>query len=90
MITHVGPVLQAGAATNMIIEAIKAGNQNVIIQDRHGYLRILVPERCVLSRKLVEQVSGAPFQLPADLEMIMSSFKGRLTISSEEAVWESN
>lgn len=84
----VGPVLRAGPLAALIVQAIKAANQEVTIIDRGSYLRVHVPGRCVLRRDLVEQYLGAPFLLPGDLESVMSSFMGRLTISENSAVWE--
>lgn len=81
-------MLRAGPLSAVIVQAIKAANQQVTIIDRGSYLRVHVPARCVLRRELVEQYLGAPFLLPGDLESVMSSFMGRLTISETIAVWE--
>jgi len=37
---------------------------------------------------VLERHRGAPFTLPADLEAIMSSFKGRLSMSEDEVCWD--
>jgi hypothetical protein len=41
----------------------------------------------VLRRGTVERRLGGPFRLPEDLERIMSSFLGRISITQEQAVW---
>jgi hypothetical protein len=83
----VGPVLEAGDVAQAIIAAIRELNTNVEVIDRGAYLRVLVPHRCVLTRAAVVDVSGSDFELPADLELVMPSFQGRLTMSEEQAVW---
>jgi hypothetical protein len=42
----------------------------------------------VVTRQAIEQQLGRPVLLPADLELVMPSFKGRLRIDAERAVWE--
>lgn len=83
----VGPVLIAGAPSRAIIEAIRAENAGVEIVDRGSYLRVLVPGRCRVSRAAIEAAAGHPFELPRDLERVMSSFKGHFAVTSEEATW---
>ena len=41
-----------------------------------------------MTRAALERHRGAPFRLPVDLESVMSSFKGRLSMSEEEACWD--
>jgi toluene monooxygenase system protein D len=84
----VGPVLHSGGASEAVIAAIRELNPATEVVDRGGYLRVLVPGRCRLTRAAVERHSGQPFRLPGDLESVMSSFKGRFTVSEEEACWE--
>ena len=83
----VGPVLEAGDLADAIIAAIRERHAEVEVEDHESYLRILVRSRCVLSRPSVERQLGRPFRLPGDLEQVMPSFKGRLTMSGDEAVW---
>jgi MmoB/DmpM family len=83
----VGPVLETGALAEAIVEAIREHNRPVVVEDRDSYLRVLVPQRCVLRGDAVEQRIGRRFDLPADLEQVMPSFKGRLTIQSGQAIW---
>ena len=84
---HVGPVLQKGAQADAIITAIKRHNQDVLVLDRGAYLRVSVPQRCVLLRAAVEASLQAAFELPSDLELVMPAFAGKLSMSREEAVW---
>ena len=84
----VGPVLQAGPLGAAIVEAIRALNAEARVLDRGAYLRVLCRGRCVVTRAAIEERTGAPFRLPADLELVMSSFKGRFAVSDDEARWE--
>src|SRR5215471_10354779 len=83
----VGPVLDAGEPAQAIIAAIRKLNSNVTVVDRWSYLRVLVPDRCVVARAAVEEALGRSFLLPGDLELVMPSFQGTLTMTDEEAVW---
>lgn len=83
----VGPVLISSEITDKVVAAIKTLNKNVEIQDRGSYIRILTPLQCKLTREAVQEQTDLPFVLPDDLELIMPSFKGILTISKDEAVW---
>jgi toluene monooxygenase system ferredoxin subunit len=84
----VGPVLQSVPASRAIVSAILEENPGATILDRGGYVRVLVPGRCVLTRAVVERHASATFRLPGDLEVLMPSFKGRLTMSADQASWE--
>jgi len=84
----VGPVLQAGPVASAVIAAIRELNAAVEVVDRGSYLRVLCAGRCRLTRAVLERHRGAPFTLPADLEAIMSSFKGRLSMSEDEVCWD--
>lgn len=83
----VGPVFDAGKTAEALIVAIREVNANVTVVDRGSYVRVLVPGCCVLTRAAAERALGAPFRFPADLEIVMPSFRGALTIRPEEAVW---
>jgi hypothetical protein len=84
----VGPVLESSELGLAVVAAIQSLNVAVQVQDRGAYLRVLSPRRCVVTREAIEQQLGRPVLLPADLELAMPSFKGRLRIDSERAVWE--
>jgi hypothetical protein len=85
---HVGPVLNAGRAADAVVAAIRALNRDVEIVDRGAYVRVLVPWKCVVTRAAIEEHTRAPFVLPSDLEAIMPSFKGHLSMNAREAAWE--
>jgi MmoB/DmpM family len=85
----VGPVLRAGAIARIVVEILKEAHPDAVVVDRGAYLRVLVGSPCVLTAAAVENRTGEPFHLPQDLEKIMVSFQGRLTLSQREAVWES-
>jgi toluene monooxygenase system protein D len=83
----VGPVLQATPFAEAVVTAIREENDDVVVQHEGAYLRVLVPCVCRLSRSAVQAVTGEDFQLPGDLEVIMSSFTGRMQITDHAAVW---
>lgn len=83
----VGPVLDASADGRAIAAAIRADNPGAVVVDRGSYVRVLVPGRCAIRRDAIERALGKPFALPGDLEQLMPSFKGTLTITDDEVVW---
>lgn len=86
-IDAVGPVLESGDVADAVIAAIRALNEEVAVEDRGSYLRVLVPGRCVVTRQAIEHALCAKFELPSDLERIMPSFKGRLSIDEHRVEW---
>ena len=84
---RVGPVLQAGTAANAIVAAIKDLNHDVMVVDRGAYVRVLVPQYCVVTRSAIEKHLGRPFRFPGELETVMSAFKGSLQLNQEDAAW---
>jgi nitrite reductase/ring-hydroxylating ferredoxin subunit len=88
VIDDVGPVLQSGPVGDAVVAAIRAQNADARVLDRGAYLRVLCPGRCVVTRAAIEAQTGGAFRLPRDLEMVMSSFKGRFAVSEDEARWE--
>ena len=87
MTDGVGPVLEVNDVARAIIAAIREANSEVTVVDRGAYLRVLVPGRCVVRRDAIERALGRPFRLPADLEIVMPSFKGSITIDDDEVTW---
>jgi hypothetical protein len=85
----VGPVLEPGATTSLLLIAIALENPGCEIVDRGGYVRVRVPRRCVLTRAAAERALRGPFRLPRDLEAIMPAFAGELHVDEERAVWQS-
>src|SRR5246127_1664303 len=84
---RVGPVLQSGPVANAIIAAIKDLNQNVMVVDRGAYVRVLVPQCCVVTRSSIEKHLGRSFRFPGELEAVMSAFKGSLELNQNDAAW---
>jgi toluene monooxygenase system protein D len=84
---HVGPVLRAGTLSDAIVAAIQELNHNVLVIDRGAYVRVLVPEICVVTRESIEGQLGHPVRFPGELEMVMTAFKGTLILTEDEAVW---
>jgi hypothetical protein len=84
---RVGPVLQSGTVTNAIIAAIKDMNQDVLVVDRGAYVRVLVPQCCVVTRSAIEKHLGRSFRFPGELETVMSAFKGALQLNQDDATW---
>ncbi|MBN9163530.1 MAG: hypothetical protein BGO98_08610 [Myxococcales bacterium 68-20] len=85
----VGPVLETGEVGRAIAEAIQKRHAGAQVLDRGAYLRVFVPGRCVVRTADVEELLGRPLDLPGDLERVMPSFKGTLTIDprGDEIVW---
>jgi toluene monooxygenase system protein D len=85
---YVGPVLEAdGDLVEAIVAAIREGHPEMAVLDRGGYLRVLVPHRCVVRREAIERALGRAFRLPGDLELVMPSFRGAIEISDDQVVW---
>ena len=85
---HVGPVLQSGVLGKAIVSAIQDLNSDVLVLDRGAYLRVLVRQRCVVSRRAIEEHLGRRVRFPGELETVMCAFKGVLHLSEDEAIWQ--
>lgn len=84
----VGPILAGGTVARAVAAAICDHNPGARIEDRGGYLRVSAPPGCTVTRAAIEEHVGGPFVLPGDLERVMPSFRGRLTISEDQARWD--
>ena len=86
----VGPVMRGVDAdfAGVVIEALEKDNPDseVHVDDRGGYIRISVPQRCRLTRASMAELLGHDFAL-AELEPSLAAFAGRMTSSDEEIVW---
>ncbi|HVZ35636.1 MAG TPA: MmoB/DmpM family protein [Polyangiaceae bacterium] len=82
-----GPVLQAGERGRAVLQAIVELNPGAQIIDQGAYIRIQVPDKCVLTRAAVEKITGLPFHIPGDLELVMPSFQGWLVVTPERVEW---
>ncbi len=90
MSTSVGPVLLSSELGRAVLAAIVSCNSGVEVRDRGAYVRVLAPSRCRVTRDAIEAAAGHPVRLPADLELCMPSFTGRLRVDAEGAVWEAS
>lgn len=82
-----GPVLQAGEHGRAVLQAILELNPAARVIDQGAYFRVQVPDKCVLTRAAVEKITGLPFRIPGDLELVMPSFQGWLVVTSERVEW---
>jgi toluene monooxygenase system protein D len=89
VVHHNGPVFGTGEIVDAMIDALLYLNARAEVQDFGGYRRVLVPDRCRLTRVAVEERLGYAVHLPSLLERTMSSFRGRFTVTEDEARWES-
>lgn len=85
---EVGPVLLVGRVTDAIVAAILKQNAGVRVSHRGSYVRVAVANRCDVDTRAIEALLGEPFRMPSDLETVMPSFRGRLSLSEERASWE--
>lgn len=86
--SDVGPVLEKSELATAVLAAIRDLNAEVRVVDRGSYWRVLVQQRCVVTRVAIEAALGRAFTLPADLESCMPSFSGRFAVNSDQASWE--
>lgn len=83
----VGPVLDASEGGRAVLAAIRQSNGSVEVVDRGAYARVLVPMRCIVTRRAIEDALGRPFSFPADLEAVMPAFKGFLRMDDDRVEW---
>jgi toluene monooxygenase system protein D len=83
----VGPVLHATPLARTIVATMEEENDGVLVHDEGAYLRVRAPRICRLSRAAVEAAVGSMVQFPGELEVIMSSFAGRMRLNEDGAVW---
>jgi hypothetical protein len=57
------------------------------VVDRGAYVRVLVPQYCVVTRSAIETHLGRSFRFPGELETVMSAFKGSLQLNQDDAAW---
>jgi hypothetical protein len=83
----VGPVLQASELGLAVLAALRELNPGAQVLDRGAYLRVATRSPCVLTRAAVERITGQPFELPGDLELVMPSFQGFLRLDADRVEW---
>lgn len=86
----VGPVIRGveGELADAVAAAIEMDNPDaeVVVDDQGGYIRISVPDRCVLTRRSLEEQLGREFPL-SNLEPALSAFAGRVKQTDDQMVW---
>jgi hypothetical protein len=86
---RVGPVLAADDTACAVVAAIQELNASAAVEDRGSYLRVLCPQRCVVTRAAIERKLGRRFILPADIERLLLASRGRLALTQDHALWTS-
>src|ERR1700759_34300 len=84
---RVGPVLHSGTVADAIVAASTEMNDDVMVVDRGAYVRVLVPQCCVVTRSAIEKHLGRSFRFPGELETVMSAFKGSFQLNQNDAAW---
>ena len=83
----VGPVLRQNEISEAVIAAMVKENSDLRLVRRGAYVRVFAAWKCQVTRAAIENELYREFRFPTDLESIMPSFKGRLKISNQSAVW---
>ncbi len=86
MSNKVGPVLMTGEIADAAIDALDEDNpgKEFNIQDHEAYIRVETDDDCIIRRETMEKILGRPF-IMQELEMVLSTFAGRIDLSSEHA-----
>jgi toluene monooxygenase system protein D len=85
----VGPVIRGidRDIAEALIDAIERDNPgaDLRVEDRGGYVRIGCPERCVVTRRSLEDALGETVRL-AELEPALAGFAGRMRFDGDDAI----
>lgn len=86
----VGPVIRGaeGDLADALITAMEADNPGaqIYVDDRGGYIRINMAERCVVTRASLEEALGKSFPL-VQIEPALCGFAGRIDMGEDQVVW---
>ncbi len=86
----VGPVIRGaeGDLADALITAMEVDNPGaqIYIDDRGGYIRINMVERCVVTRASLEDALGKSFPL-VQIEPALCGFAGRIDMQEDQVVW---
>lgn len=86
----VGPVIRGaeGDLADALITAMEADNPGaeIFVDDRGGYIRINMAERCVVTRASLEDALGKSFPL-VQIEPALCGFAGRIDMQEDQVVW---
>jgi hypothetical protein len=83
----VGPVLQATPLARCMIEALEEEHEGLFVEDAGAYYRIFAPGVCRLRKEIVDEIAGRDVAFPRELEVILSSFTGKMKMNDSGAVW---
>ena len=83
----VGPVLQATPLARCMIEAMEEEHEDLFVEDAGAYYRIFAPGVCRLRKEIVDEIAGRDVGFPRELEVILSSFTGKMMMNDSGAVW---
>ena len=85
----VGPILRMGDQVEDVVAAIRDDNpdQDITVVDRGSYVRVQGWDRIRLTRETLRAYLGADYEIRS-FGIIMASFVGRVTTTSDEIVWE--
>ena len=85
----VGPVLRMVEDVDAIVRAIEEDNpdREIEVIDRGAYVRVQADGYLRVTRATIERQVGRPY-LMRELEMILSSFAGRIRTSTDDIVWQ--
>jgi toluene monooxygenase system protein D len=86
----VGPVFRIGDEIDKIIAAIEDDNpeREIEVIDRGAYVRVQAEGRMVLTEASLQNHLGSDYRIRS-LEVVMSSFAGRVATGSESITWYS-
>lgn len=85
----VGPVLRIGDEVEKIIAALEDDNPDAEIEviDRGAYVRIQAEDKLVLTESTLQDYFGSDYRIRS-LEVVMSSFSGRILTESDSITWQ--
>ncbi len=83
----VGPVLQATPLARCMIQALEEEHEGLFVEDAGAYYRVFAPGICRLRKEVVDEIAGRDVGFPRELEVILSSFTGRMKMNESGAVW---
>ena len=83
----VGPVLQSTPLARCMIEALEEEHEGLFVEDAGAYYRVFAPGVCRLRKDVVDEIAGRDVDFPRELEVILSSFTGKMIMNDSGAVW---
>lgn len=86
----VGPVFRIGDEIDKIIAAIEDDNpdREIEVIDRGAYVRVQAEDRMVLTQASLQNYLGSDYEIRS-LEVVLSSFAGRVATGSDSITWYS-